>query len=172
MYLVILSEFWNGDSKGWDSVTVAIVFLLVKGLVIRTLFNLINVTRLKQILVNKCWYSGDTSNVFQIQLNKLLQYPTFDISERCAFYIVWTMVGSFFFSVAWISAPLLFIMFIANYWIDKINLLKRSSSPTSIDKKTGYMILMILELDLIVFALGNYLSMYLATVPTFSARNT
>ena len=82
------------------------------------------------------------------------------------------LVGSFFFSVAWISTLLLFTIFIANYWIDKWNLLKRSSSPIPIDKKTGYLLLLFLQLDLVVFALGNFTSMFLVTLPTFSTRNT
>lgn len=82
------------------------------------------------------------------------------------------LVGSFFFSVAWISTLLLFTIFIANYWIDKWNLLKRNSSPIPIDKKTGYLLLLFLQLDLVVFALGNFTSMFLVTLPTFSTRNT
>ena len=51
------------------------------------------------------------------------------------------------------------ILFIINFWIDKFNLLRRSSNPIGISKKMGTFMLQIMEWDIIVFSFGNMINM-------------
>jgi hypothetical protein len=62
---------------------------------------------------------------------------------------------SFYGSVTPLIYVVAILLFIANFWLDKFNLLKRSSNPEGIGKAMGTMMLRIMEWDIIVFAWGN-----------------
>lgn len=159
---LILSEFGTGKSKSWDEVSVVVMLLLLKGVFVRTILNIVAPLRLKQLLSLKFYYSETNSNLFQIQLNKVFELPIFDLSGRCTFYISWLLISSFFFPVAGASSLVLLVLFLANYWIDKWNLMRRSSNPVSMDSRNGYLLYLALVCDLVVFGLGNFTSMQMA----------
>lgn len=85
--------------------------------------------------------------------------------------MVWLLVVSFFSSVAAVSNLVLLVFFLANYWVDKWNLLRKNSNPVQVTKKMGYLMFTLMQLDLLVFALGNFVSMYHAEVPRLASRN-
>ena len=58
--------------------------------------------------------------------------------------------------------PLLAILFfIVQYWLDKYNLLKRSSNPVSLTKNLTQLMIQVMEIDIIIFCLGNLITMVL-----------
>lgn len=53
----MLSEFGSGKAKSWDEVSVIVMLLIAKSVVMRTIINLLNPLRLKQLLSLKWFYS-------------------------------------------------------------------------------------------------------------------
>lgn len=74
--------------------------------------------------------------------------------------MVWLMIGSFFFSTSSASSFILLFFFIINYWVDKWNLLRRSSNPIHVTRKMGDLLYYVMQIDLFIFALGNFITMY------------
>jgi hypothetical protein len=68
-------------------------------------------------------------NIFQIQLNRQLEYPAFDFANAYSYYLQMVFIVSFYGYLVPLTVPIIIIAFIAQYWIDKYNLLKRFSSP-------------------------------------------
>lgn len=168
---IFVSQYWSGKAKSWDEVSVTITLLITKSLVMRTIINFICFDRLKQLIKQKCCYNEETTNIFQIQLNKLRQLPIFDVSERLTFYAVWILLASLFYSIASITCLVLLGIFLINYWIDKWNLLRRCSNPISINTDIGFVMLRLMQFEILVFALGNFLTMHLVDLPHLSSRN-
>ena len=73
-----------------------------------------------------------TINLFQFQLNQQLQYPEFDFAPAYAFYIVYTYVACFYGIITPLASPLLIVLFVLQYWVDKYNLFRRYSYPNDL----------------------------------------
>lgn len=71
-------------------------------------------------------------NIFQIQLNRQLEYPAFDFANAYSYYLQMIFIISFYGYLVPLTVPIIIIAFIFQYWIDKINLLKRFSSPVDL----------------------------------------
>ena len=74
-------------------------------------------------------HSQKTYDMFQIDLNKTIEQPQFNFASMYSFYIVLTFTVSFYGFLVPSITPILIIVFVIQYWIDKYNLFKRYSCP-------------------------------------------
>lgn len=68
-------------------------------------------------------------NMFQVDLNKKMEYPEFEYPAMYAFYIVYSFVIAFYGFLTPLCTFFLIIIFYMHYWVDKYNLFRRFSSP-------------------------------------------
>ena len=71
---------------------------------------------------------------------------------------------SFFGSLSPMPLVTLILFFIIHYWLDKYNMLRRNSNPLSLSKCISKLMLRVMELDIIVFGLGNLITMILVQI--------
>lgn len=95
-------------------------------------------------------------NIFQIQLNRQLEYPAFDFANAYSYYLQMIFIISFYGYLVPLAVPLIIIAFIVQYWIDKYNLLKRYSSPVDMGYFLTDLIWKCFEATLILRPIGNY----------------
>lgn len=106
-------------------------------------------------IINRWKYPEDKPvNLFQLQLNKMLQYPEFNYSAMYSFYIVYTFVVSFYGFLVPTATPILIIIFFIQYWVDKYNLFRRFSSPAPFGQDLIRMVLKSFEVSLLIFVIG------------------
>ncbi len=96
-------------------------------------------------------------NLFQVELNKELQPTEFSFAMRYSYYILNVYVVSFYSYIVPYTSLILIVIFIAQYWVDKINLFKRFSCPTNFNYRLSVFTLKIFECSIFFFALGNLL---------------
>ena len=134
MYLLILSPIIN------------LIWYII--LPMSTIFN----------IINKYRYSPDKQiNLFQYQLDEQLQHVEFDFAQGYAFFIIYIYVACFYSLMTPLSSPILIIMFVLQYWIDKYNLFRRHSYPTDLGADLNRMIFKIFEISLLLSAAGHFL---------------
>lgn len=95
--------------------------------------------------------------MFQLDLNKEIEKVEFDVVDRYSYYILQIYACSFYSYLAPIATPCLIVTFLAQYWIDKLNLLKRSTCKNQMDFALSRTMLKIFETSLFVFAAGNFI---------------
>lgn len=95
--------------------------------------------------------------MFQIQLNEIYEKPHFEIAERYSYYIVQIFTASFYAYLAPIGILFLTVTFAVQYWVDKINLFRRSSALYDVDFVLSRNAIKLFESSLFVFAAGNFL---------------
>lgn len=106
-------------------------------------------------LINRWKYPEDKPvNLFQLQLNQMLQYPEFNYAAMYSFYIVYTFVVSFYGFLVPTATPILIIIFFIQYWVDKYNLFRRFSSPAPFGQDLIRMVLKSFEVSLLIFVVG------------------
>jgi len=74
-----------------------------------------------------------------------------------SFYIVFTFVVSFYGFIAPTATVILIVIFLLQYWIDKINLFRRYASPVDFGHDLIRWILKMFELNILFFAAGYFL---------------
>ena len=92
--------------------------------------------------------------MFQIQLNKTLEYPAFSYSSGYSFYIIYTYVICWYGFLYPIGSPIVIVIFIAQYWVDKYNLFRRFSNPVAFGQDLVMLVIKAFEFSILVFALG------------------
>lgn len=108
----------------------------------------------------------DTVNKFQIELNRQFQYIEFDIINRYVNYLVLVYASFFYAYLIPITIPFLAIIFFLQFWIDKINLFKRSSHPRNFSFFLTRIILKAFEASIFIFALGVFVfGIYIHNTP-------
>ena len=108
--------------------------------------------------INSCKYtSGRSINLFQFQLNQALEYPAFSYSKGYCFYILFTYVACWYGFMLPLGTPIIIIVFIGQYWVNKFNLFRRSSKPAPFSQEIVQLVNKFFGLSLFVFALGFYL---------------
>jgi hypothetical protein len=98
----------------------------------------------------------DYINMFQVQLNEILQQPEFNFAVMYAFYIVFTFVVSFYGFVAPTAVPVLIMIFAIQFWVDKYNLFKRFSCPVDFGAELIKKIFIMFETSIFIFVIGHY----------------
>jgi hypothetical protein len=126
--------------------------------VIQIVMNALQLGSLFSFLSNKAKYSeGKKINLFQIQLNKTLQDPEFNFSERYAYYIMQIYVVSFYAIIVPSITLILALIFVVQYWVDKINLFQRFSCPIDFNYRLSRLTFKTFEISIAIFAIGNYI---------------
>lgn len=97
----------------------------------------------------------ESINKFQTELNRDFQYPKFDIVNRYVNYIIIVFTASFYAYLIPATIPILVIIFFIQFWIDKLNLFKRSSHPHNFSFYLTRNILKIFEASVFIFGLGT-----------------
>lgn len=126
----ILSMITNIQPLNQNGIVIKIMSLVAVSGVVNMLMNALQIGSLVTCLVNKWKYRNkEQVDLFQIQLNKKIQDPDFDFAQRYGYYIMQVYVVSFYASIAPSITIILALIFVAQYWIDKLNLFYRSSCP-------------------------------------------
>lgn len=108
-------------------------------------------------LINRWKYPEDKPvNLFQLQLNQMMQHPEFNYAAMYSFYIVFTYVVSFYGFLVPTATPILIIIFFIQYWVDKYNLFRRFSSSTPFGQDLIRIILKSFEVSLLLFVAGFF----------------
>ena len=103
-------------------------------------------------------YTGDKPiNMFQIQLNQLLEHAAFSYSDGYSFYIIYTYVACWYGFLLPLGTPILVIIFFVQYWVDKYNFFRRYSNPVAFGQDLVKLVIQSFEFSLLLFGLGFYL---------------
>ena len=114
-------------------------------------------TTIANFLNARKYTSDKPINLFQIQLNQTLEHPAFSYSAGYSFYIIYTYVVCWYGFMFPLGTPILILIFIVQYWVDKYNLFRRFSNPVAFGQDLVRLINKSFEFSLFVFALGFYL---------------
>lgn len=109
----------------------------------------------KKWINNYKYKDKELINMFQAQLNQILQQPEFNFAFMYAFYIVFTFVVSFYGFIAPITTPILICIFAIQFWVDKYNLFKRFSCPVDFGVELIKKIFTIFETSILLFVIGH-----------------
>ena len=71
----IFSDFLSPSTVSWNNVAVILNLFVGQCLMMRTMPNIIHFDLITQAIKLKCFYSGETSPVYQIELNRLFKKP-------------------------------------------------------------------------------------------------
>lgn len=71
-------------------------------------------------------------NLFQIQLNKMVEKPAYTYDNTYSYYLQMVYVVCFYGYLVPLIIPITIIAFALQYWVDKYNLLKKFSSPVDL----------------------------------------
>ena len=108
--------------------------------------------------LNKRKYTDDKPiNLFQIQLNQILEHPPFSFSAGYSFYIIYFYVTCWYGFMLPIGSAILVVIFILQYWVDKYNVFRRFSNPVAFGQDLVRLVIRSFEFSLFVFALGFYI---------------
>jgi hypothetical protein len=109
----------------------------------------------------------DKINLFQIQLNKIVEKPAFPYDQAYSYYLQMIYISAFYGYLVPLIVPLTMIAFLFQYWLDKYNILKRFSSPVDLGYGLTETMWKALELTLLLRLLGHWIwSSYLHPIPT------
>ena len=82
--------------------------------------------------LNRRKYTADKQiNLFQIQLNKIIEHPPFSFSAGYSFYIIYVYVVCWYGFMLPLGTPILIFIFSVQYWVDKYNVFRRYSNPVA-----------------------------------------
>jgi len=104
-----------------------------------------------------CLLGSDTTDMFQIEYNRLLELPAFTYNNAYSFYIIYTFVISFYGYIAPWTTSILLPVFFLQYWLDKFNLFKRYSYNIDIGYSYSQLMISIFELSMLAFAVSHFL---------------
>ena len=113
-------------------------------------------------------------NLFQVQLNKIIEYPAFSYSSGYSFYIIYTYVICWYGFMYPVGSLILIVIFFLQYWIDKFNLFRRNSNPVAFGQDLVTMVIKSFEFSLFMFALGFFVwqsHVHFNITPGFRAMN-
>ena len=75
--------------------------------------------------------------------------------------MVWVFLVSFYNSLTPIPLIALIGFFTLGFWLDKLSMFYRNSTPISVTKCMSKLMLQIMEIDMIIFTFGNLVTMIL-----------
>jgi hypothetical protein len=113
-------------------------------------------------------------NLFQIQLNAILEKPSFSYAQSYSFYIIYTYVVAWYGFLVPMATPILFVYFILQYWVDKYNLFRRFSTPVPFGQDLVTLVNRSFEFNLFMFAVGFFIwqsSVHFDTPTTYRVIN-
>ena len=124
---------------------------------------------------NRCKYLEDQSiHLFQIELNRKVQYSPYNFTDAYAYYIIYTFVVSFYGYMVPLATPVLIFFYVLQYWLDKFNLFKRFSSPMDFSNHYTELMVSLFEVSIVFFAVGHFLwdsSVHFDANPGFKVMN-
>ena len=104
----------------------------------------------------------DKAKMFQKELNHEFKYVEFDLASHYAYYILMSLTVSFYAYLVPAITPILVIFFIFQYWVDKINLFRKSSLKYHFNFFLTRSMLKAFEVSVLIFAIGwNLFSVYI-----------
>ena len=101
--------------------------------------------------------SINTTDLFQIELNKEMQPTEFNFAIRYSYYTLNVFVASFYSYIVPYKFLILIVIYTFQYWVDKYNLFKLFSCPTDFNYRLSMFTLKIFECSIFFFAFGNLL---------------
>ena len=153
----ILNLIQPTNPLGSLGLVIKVIYLVVISGVVNVLWSLFMPTQLLFDCLKRRKYGPDKfNNAFQFQLNNALQYPEFDFAAAYSFFIIYTYVVSFYSLLTPVAAPILIIVFVLQYWIDKYNLFRRSSFPNDLGASLNRMIFKLFEISILMSAVGHF----------------
>lgn len=96
-------------------------------------------------------------NLFQIQLNQIIEHPAFSYSSNYSFYIIYTYVICWYGFMYPLGSVILTLFFFVQYWVDKYNLFRRFSNPVAFGPALVDLVIKAFEFSLFVFAVGFFI---------------
>jgi hypothetical protein len=141
-----------------EGLVVQVSSLFLTSAVIQIALNIINPSAV--IVSAKKWlkYRNKTeAPIFQRDLNQEYERAEFDVVDRYSYYILQIYACSFYAYLVPIATPCLILTLLAQYWVDKYNLFKRSTCKNEMDFFLSRTMLKIFEVSLFVFAFGSFL---------------
>lgn len=94
-------------------------------------------------------------NLFQVQLNQRLQSKEFNLVDQYSYYLHMTYLISFYALLVPLSSPILILVLVLQYWVDKYLLFKKMSSPIDLGYQLTRLIIKCFECSLLLFTVGN-----------------
>ncbi len=94
----------------------------------------------------KKWYYGrkhdnpQNIELFQYQYNEIVELPEFDYATSYGFYLVYTFLVAIYGFIVPFSTPILILIFIGQYWVDKYQLFNNRSTPVNVSFDFGRMV--------------------------------
>jgi hypothetical protein len=131
--------------------------VVISGL-INVIWMIVNPVQTLTNILNSRKYTYDKPiNLFQIQLNTAIENPAFHYASQYSFYIIYTFVTCWYGFLYPLAGPILILIFFAQYWVDKYNLLRRFSNPVAFGQDLVNLVMKAMEFSVFVFALGFFL---------------
>jgi hypothetical protein len=103
---------------------------------------------------NHTRHEGEEIQLYQVHLNKAYEKAEFDIAARYAYYLLQLYTVSFYAYIVPITVPAIIIILILQYWVDKVNLFRRSSLYYEMHYSLSRDIGKMAELSILMFAGG------------------
>ena len=97
----------------------------------------------------------DQLNMFQIRINKIYELTEFDIAGRYSYYILQLFTISFYAYLIPIGSLAVGVIICFQYWVDKINMFKRSCNKYNFSYTFSQNIIIVGELSLLIYAIGT-----------------
>lgn len=110
-------------------VTKVTSLILVSGIFNIVWYAIMPTSTLFSLYYNHIYTPEKPINLFQYQLNAAFEKPAFYYSYGYSFFIIYTYVVCWYGFLYPIGTLILAVIFIFQYWVDKINFYKRCSSP-------------------------------------------
>jgi hypothetical protein len=140
-----------------EGLVIQVSSLFLTSAIIQIFLNLLNPSAIIQTASKFLKYRNKSEiKMFQRDLNIEIEKTEFDVVDRYSYYILQIYACSFYSYLAPIATPCLILTLLAQYWIDKYNLFKRSSCKNEMDFFLSRTILKIFEASLFIFAFGNF----------------
>lgn len=98
---------------------------------------------------------------YQIRLNKDYEYPIFDIAGRYSYYLLQVYTCMFYSYLVPVGVLAVAVIFMIQFWIDKVRMFKLSSEYNEIGYFLSRMILKMFEGSLLVFTIGMIYILYI-----------
>lgn len=154
----ILNLFQPTNPLSSLGLVIKVLYLVIISGFVNVIWYVFQPTQLIYDCLNRRNYGPDKfNNAFQYQLNKALQYPEFDFAAAYSFFIIYVYVVAFYSMLTPLAAPILIVVFVLQYWIDKYNLFRRSSFPNDLGASLNRMIFKIFEVSMLFSALGHFI---------------
>lgn len=148
--IIVDKHIW---ARGGIIMQITVLFFFTA--VIQVISNLIFLPSLKRQWVLSNYSRSTPVPRYQDRFNKEYALPDFDMGGRFVYYLLQLFLISFFSYVIPLSVPLVLVVFIIHYFIDRVNLYYRSSNNETYGLDTLRTMYKLMETSVLLFAVGN-----------------